>query len=82
MAAVNEKFVREELEGAKEQLKALRKSGKVSPEADALFGVLMPILTLLVTVLLEKTTRKTSRNLPFTHKITVNASSDRACCSR
>lgn len=62
MAAVNEKFVREELESAKEQLKALRQSGKVSPEADALFGVLMPILTLLVTVLLEKTTRKTSRN--------------------
>ena len=32
------------------------------PEADALFRILMPMLTLLVTVLLEKTTRKTSRN--------------------
>ncbi len=62
MAAVNEKFVREELEAAQEQLKALRQSGKVPPEADALFRILMPMLTLLVTVLLEKTTRKTSRN--------------------
>ena len=62
MAAVNEKFVREELEAAQEQLQALRQSGKVSPEADTLFRILMPMLTLLVTVLLEKTTRKTSRN--------------------
>ena len=62
MPTVNEKSVREELETAQEQLKALRQSGKVSPEADALFRVLMPILSLLVTVLLEKTTRKTSRN--------------------
>ena len=62
MAAVNDKFLREELEAAKEQLKALRQSGKVSPEADAVFRMLLPLLTLLVTVLLEKTTRKTSRN--------------------
>ena len=62
MAAVNEKFVREELQAAEEQLEALRQSGKVSPEADALFRILLPLLTLLVAVLLEKTTRKTSRN--------------------
>ena len=62
MASVNAKFVRAELAAAQEQLEALRQSGKVPPEADALFRVLLPILTLLVTVLLEKTTRKTSRN--------------------
>ena len=62
MATVNEKFLREELEAAKQQIAALRKSGKVSPEADAVFRVLMPLLTLLLAVLLEKTTRKTSRN--------------------
>ena len=32
------------------------------PEAHALFRILMPMLTLVGTVLLEKTTRKTSRN--------------------
>ena len=50
------------LQGAKEQVEALRKAGRVSPEADAVFGVLMPLLTLLLAVLLEKTTRKNSGN--------------------
>ena len=58
MATLNDKFLREELEAAKQQIAALRKSGKVSPEADAVFRVLMPLLTLLLAVLLEKTTRK------------------------
>ena len=62
MATLNDKFLREELEAAKQQIAALRQSGKVSPEADAVFRVLMPLLTLLLAVLLEKTTRKTSRN--------------------
>ncbi len=62
MATLNDKFLREELEAAKQQIAALRKSGKVSPEADAVFRVLMPLLTLLLAVLLEKTTRKNSRN--------------------
>ena len=62
MPAVNDKFLHEELEGAKEQIEVLRKAGKVSPEIDAVFRMLLPLLTLLVTVLLEKTTLKTSRN--------------------
>ena len=62
MPSVNDKYLREELQGAKQQIEVLRKSGKVSPEADAVFHVLMPLLTLLLAVLLEKTTRKTSRN--------------------
>ena len=62
MPTVNDKSLRAELESAKQQVAALRKSGKVSPEADAVFGMLLPLLTLLLTVLLEKTTRKTSRN--------------------
>ena len=62
MPTVNDKFLREELQAAKDQIEALRQSGKVSPEADAVFRVLMPLLTLLLAVLLEKTTRKHSRN--------------------
>ena len=62
MPTVNDKFLREELEAAKEQIERLRKAGKVAPEIDAVFGMLLPLLSLLVTVLLEKTTRKTSRN--------------------
>ena len=55
MPTVNDKFLREELQAAKDQIEALRQSGKVSPEADAVFRVLMPLLTLLLAVLLEKT---------------------------
>ena len=59
---VNEQSLDAELQSAKEQVEVLRKTGKVSPEADAVFGMLMRLLTLLLAVLLEKTTRKTSRN--------------------
>ena len=62
MPTVNEKFLRAELQATKEQIEALRQSGKVSPEADAVFQVLMPQLTLLLAVWLENTTRKTSHN--------------------
>ncbi len=62
LPTVNDKFLRAELQAAKEQIEALRKTGKVSPEADAVFRVLMPLLTLLLAVWLEKTTRKNSSN--------------------
>lgn len=62
MPTVNDKLLREQLQAAKDQIEALRKSGKVSPEADAVFRGLMRLLTLLLAVLLEKTTRKRSRN--------------------
>ena len=62
MPTVNDKSLRAELESAKEQVKVLRQSGKLSPEADALFRMLLTLLTLLLAVVLEKTTRKTSRN--------------------
>ena len=62
MPTVNEKSLRTELQGAREQLETLRQAGKVPPEVDAVVQVLMTLLTLLMAVLLEKTTRKTSRN--------------------
>ena len=62
MATLTDKFLRQELQTAKEQIEALRKSGKVSPEADAVFRFLMPSLALLLAVMLEMTTRKNSRN--------------------
>ena len=62
MPTVNDKSLRAELEGAREQLETLRQAGKVPPEVDAVVQVLMTLLTLLTAILLEKTTRKTSRN--------------------
>ncbi len=62
MATVNPASLREEFEAAKARIAALRKDGKVSEEVDAVIGVLFTLLGILITVLLEKTTRKTSRN--------------------
>ena len=62
MATVNAASLREEFEAAKVQIGALRKAGKVSEEADAMFRVLITLLSVLIAVLLEKTTRKTSDN--------------------
>ena len=62
MAGVDGASLRQEFEGAKARIAALRKDGKVSEEVDAVIGVLFTLLTILITVLLEKTTAKTSAN--------------------
>lgn len=62
MATVNAASLRAEFEAAKARIQALRAAGKVSAEADAMFGVLITLMRVLITVLLEKTTRKTSAN--------------------
>ena len=45
---------------AQDQLQNLRQRSKVPPETNALFRTLLPMLTLLVAVLLEKTSRNSS----------------------
>ena len=62
MPTVNGASLRAEVEDARARVAALRADGKVSEEVDALFRVLFAMLDLLVAVLLERTTRKTSRN--------------------
>ena len=62
MATVNGTSLREELDDAQARIAELRKDGKVSAEVDAVIGVLFTLLNILITVLLERTTRKTSRN--------------------
>ena len=62
MASVDGTSLREELEDAKARIAALRKDGKVSDEVDAVVRVLFTLLNVLIAVLLERATRKTSRN--------------------
>ncbi len=62
MTTVNGRFLREEVDAAKARAEALRASGKLSPEVDALFGLLFSLLDLLIVAFLEKTTRKDSAN--------------------
>ena len=62
MAQVNARMLREEFEAAQARVSALRADGKLSAEADAVIGVLITLMRVLITVLLEKTTTKTSAN--------------------
>ena len=62
MATVNAASRRAEFEAAKAPIRTLREAGKVSAEADAMFAVLTTLMSVLIAVLLEKTTRKTRAN--------------------
>ncbi len=62
MATVNAASLRDEFEAAKARIKTLREAGKVSAEADAMFAMLITLMSVLIAVLLERTTRKGSRN--------------------
>ena len=62
MATVNAASLRQEFEDAKARIAALRAGGKLSRDVDAVIGVLVTLLGILITVLLERTTRKGSQN--------------------
>ena len=62
MAAVNTRLLLEKFDVAKARIKTLHEAGKVSPEVDAVIGVLLTLLNILITVLPEKTTSKTNTN--------------------
>ena len=62
MPTVNGASLRAELDDAKARIAALRADGKVSEEVDAVIGVLLSLLGILVAVFLEKATPKTSAN--------------------
>jgi hypothetical protein len=62
MARVNTASVREEIAHVEAELERLSAAGKVDDESRILFNTLLMIVNLLVSVFLEKTTRKTSRN--------------------
>ncbi len=62
MASVNGTSVRQEADIFQKQFQDLRKQGKVSQECEELFRGMLMLIKLLLTVLMEKITRKTSRN--------------------
>ncbi len=62
MASVNGTSVRQEVDVFQKQFQDLRKQGKVNQECEELFRGLLMLIKLLLTVLMEKITRKTSRN--------------------
>lgn len=62
MASVNTTSIREEVARVEEEFSRLSEQGQLSAESRALFHSLLMIVNLLVTIFMEKSTRKTSRN--------------------
>ena len=62
MATIDKSSVREEVNNLKAQFEQLGAEGKMSSEAKVLFSSLLLIVELILSIFLEKQTRKTSRN--------------------
>lgn len=62
MASLDKSSVREEIDRLKAQFEQLDVEGKLAPETKALFSSLLLIVDLILSVFLERQTRKHSRN--------------------
>ena len=62
MANMNKKSVREEVDKLKSEFANLREAGKVTDEVAALMNSMLMIMELILSVFLERTTRKNSKN--------------------
>ena len=62
MATVNTTSIRKEVARVEEEFSRLSDQGQLSAESRALFRSLLMIANLLVTIIMEKNTRKSSRN--------------------
>ena len=62
MASVDKTYVRQEVDKVKADFDKLCKSGKVSPEIKILFSSMFMIMNLILSIFMEKTTRKNSKN--------------------
>ena len=62
MATVNQASLREEFEACRASFQRLRREDKVTPECELLIDSLLILMRMMMTVFLEKTTRKGSTN--------------------
>ena len=62
MPTVNSASLRDEFDGYKAGIASLRKEGKIIKEVNVLLTGLCCLLEILIAALLEKTTKKTSKN--------------------
>ena len=62
MASVDKKYLRDEVDNAKADFDKLCESGKVSPEIKILFSSMFMIVNLILSIFMEKTTRKNNKN--------------------
>jgi len=62
MASLNKQSVRGEVDKVKAEFDQLSQAGKVTPEVQALMGTLLLVVELILSIFLEKTTQKNSKN--------------------
>ena len=62
MATLNQQSVRSEVDKVKIEFDQLCQAGKVTPEVKALMGTLLLVVELILSIFLEKTTKKNSKN--------------------
>ncbi len=62
MASIDKKYVRQEVDRVKADFDKLCESGKVSAEIKILFSSMFMIMNLILSIFMEKTTRKNSKN--------------------
>ena len=62
MAGINSASPRDEFDGDKADIDALRKEGQISKEADVVISGLRRLLGIVITIFLETPTKKTSKN--------------------
>ena len=62
MATVNSASLRDEFDGYKADIDAVRKEGQISKEADVVFSGLYRLLGIVITIFLETPTKKTGKN--------------------
>ena len=62
MASIDKKYVRDEVDRVKADFDKLCESGKVSAEIKVLFSSIFMIINLILSIFMEKTTRKNSKN--------------------
>ena len=62
MPTVNKVSLREEFDACQERFQDLRKQGEVSPECEVLLSGMLMLTQLMLTLVMEKTTRKGSMN--------------------
>ena len=62
MASINSASVRDEFDGDKADIDALRKEGQISKEADVVISGLCRLLGIVITIFLETPTKKTGKN--------------------
>ena len=62
MPQVNKQSLREEFERCRAEFKELASAKKLSPEIEALFKSMLMLMNLLLSIFLEKATKKTNKN--------------------